>query len=101
MIARTWQATATADGAQKYRQHFITAVQPTLTATDGFHGATLLERDGDEATEIQVVTLWESLDAIHAFAGSDIAVAVVEPAADAALVDYDRTVRHFEVTAKV
>jgi heme-degrading monooxygenase HmoA len=100
MIARIWRATATHEGARTYREHFVTAVKPALAQTGGFRGATLLERAGDAVTEIQVVTLWESLDVIHNFAGADIDTAVVEPAADAALLDYDRTVQHFQVMAE-
>jgi hypothetical protein len=37
------------------------------------------------------------MDAIRAFAGSNPEKAVVEPAAIAALTDFDQTVRHYEV----
>lgn len=101
MIARIWRASATADGARSYHRHFVAAVKPALEKTDGFRGATLLERAAGETTEIEVVTLWESLEVIRNFAGADIDSAVVELDADAALIDYERTVRHFEVTAEV
>jgi hypothetical protein len=41
--------------------------------------------------------LWESMDAIRAFAGPRPDVAVVEPEARAVLSRYDREVRHYEV----
>jgi hypothetical protein len=37
------------------------------------------------------------MDSIRAFAGKDVGRAVVEPQAMTALVDYDRTVAHYEV----
>jgi hypothetical protein len=37
------------------------------------------------------------MDAVRRFAGTHPDNAVVEPAACAALIDYDRTVEHFEV----
>ena len=47
--------------------------------------------------ELVVVTRWTSVDAIRAFAGDEIDVAVVEPAARAVLADFDRRVRHIEL----
>jgi heme-degrading monooxygenase HmoA len=41
-----------------------------------------------------VLTLWDSLEAIIRFAGSDSEHAVVEPAAQAVLASYDTTVTH-------
>jgi hypothetical protein len=55
----------------------------------------LLRRDDAERIEFLVLTRWTSLDAIRSFAGADIARAVVEPEAVAALVDFDRAVRHY------
>lgn len=99
MIARIWRATATAEGADRYREHFTGAVLPELARCDGFVGASLLEKGGAERTELQVITRWESLAKIEAFAGADLGTAVVEPAAQAVLIDYDRTVDHFTITA--
>jgi hypothetical protein len=39
------------------------------------------------------------MDAVEAFAGPDRGAAVVEPDAEAALIDFDHRVRHFEVAA--
>jgi hypothetical protein len=44
-----------------------------------------------------VLTRWKSMDAIRAFAGSEIDNAVVEPGAVAALIDFDAKVQHYEV----
>lgn len=44
-------------------------------------------------------TLWDSMDAVQAFAGPRPERAVVEPAAHAVLLRYDAEVRHFEVLA--
>ncbi|WP_232665488.1 antibiotic biosynthesis monooxygenase family protein [Pseudonocardia sp. TRM90224] len=101
MVARIWNAKATEEGARRYHEHFVGAVQPALEGTSGFRGAMLLERAGDEGVDIQVVTLWESLDAIRNFAGADIDTAVVEQAAQEALLTFDKKVTHHTVTAQV
>ncbi|GIH93365.1 antibiotic biosynthesis monooxygenase family protein [Planobispora siamensis] len=96
MIARIWCATATPEGADAYERHFAQSVLPALRGVAGHRGAYLLRRDGSHV-EIQVVTLWESPDAIRDFAGPEITAAVVEPEARAVLIDYDRTVTHHTV----
>ena len=64
-------------------------------------GAALLKRDLTGEAEVFVLTKWISMDAIRVFAGSDIEKAVVAPEAAAVLVEYDRTVRHYEVVSEV
>ena len=97
MFVRSWSARATPEGAESYRRHFADEVLPRLEAIPGQRGALLLCRgDGPEA-ELVVLTFWESMDAIRAFAGTDATTAVIAPEARAVLKDYDRAVRIFEV----
>ena len=98
MIARRWTGrAASSEQADAYVTHFERAVMPRLESTDGFLGATLERVGHDDGTEIVVVTRWKSLDAVRAFAGEDIERAVVEPAARAALSQWDTRVRHIEL----
>jgi heme-degrading monooxygenase HmoA len=97
VIVRAWHATATAEGADAYREHFTRAVLPELQRIDGYQGAYLLRRDHDTHVRLQVLTLWDSLEAISSFAGANPENAVVEPAVHAALVSYDSTVTHHTV----
>jgi heme-degrading monooxygenase HmoA len=60
----------------------------------------LLERPVSDAVEIVVITFWESVDAIRAFAGADLEGAVVADEAAALLTQFDRRVRHYEVAVK-
>ena len=80
-----------------YVTHFERTVTPRLESTDGFLGATLERVEHDGGIEIVVVTRWNSLEAIRAFAGDDIDAAVVEPEARAALSRFDTRVRHIEL----
>jgi heme-degrading monooxygenase HmoA len=97
MIARCWRATAADDGARRYAEHFRTSVLPQLRRLDGFRRADLLTRAVDGHTEIEVITVWESMAAVTAFAGEAVERAVVEHAARAVLLDHDQTVRHFRL----
>lgn len=97
MILRDWSATATPEGAGEYARHFTAAVLPRLRALPGFHSAFLLTRTDAGLVRIRVLTVWECFDAVRALAGSDPTVAAVEPAARSVVLDYDRTVTHFEI----
>jgi len=97
VIVRAWHATATAEGADAYREHFTHSVLPDLQRIDGYQGAYLLRRGRDSHVELQVLTLWDSLEAIRRFAGANPDNAVVEPAARAALATYDTTATHHTV----
>jgi heme-degrading monooxygenase HmoA len=97
MIERVWLARTTRDGAAQYAEHFRRVVMPELTALAGYRGARLLERELDGGIQIAVVTRWQTIDAIRAFAGEDLDRAVVHDEAAALFSDYDRTVRHFGV----
>jgi len=98
MVERVWSArTASRDGAAAYAAYFRRVVLPELAAVAGYRGATLLQRELRGGIEVVVSTRWDSLDAIRAFAGDDIARAVVHDEAAALFSDYDHTVRHFEI----
>jgi heme-degrading monooxygenase HmoA len=99
MTVRTWSATADAAGAGNYSRYFTGTLLPELRKLAGFEGAYLLRRDldGDGTVELTAHTFWESPEAIRAFAGDDITVAVVEPEAQAMLLSFDRSAAHRSV----
>jgi len=98
VIARRW--TALAEGSEQadaYVAHFEGLVRPHLERTRGFLGAGVERVEADGGIEIVVVSRWESIDAIEAFAGEDRDLAVVEPEARAVLSRFDDRVRHIEL----
>jgi heme-degrading monooxygenase HmoA len=97
VLVRSWSARATPEGAKAYRRHFEDVVQPRLRGVPGHRGATLLRRDDGGDVELRVLTFWESLESIRAFAGRDTRAAVVADEARTLLKDYDREVHTFEV----
>jgi hypothetical protein len=96
LAVRTWSATATSVGAADYTRYFVGTLLSQLRELPGFCGAYLLRRDLGEAGTVELTahTFWESPEAIRAFAGDDITVSVVEPEAQAMLLDFDRTATH-------
>lgn len=101
MIIREWRGRAPRSRIAEYPTHFKTKVVPELRDVPGFLGATLSKREDGERVEFVVLTRWKSMEAVRAFAGADPERAVVEPGAIAALSDYDRTVRHYEVLENI
>jgi len=92
-----WSATATAEHTLGYRMHLTTKVLPALRELDGYEGAFLLERLGDESVELIVVTWWKSLDAIRGFAGDALEAAVVADEAATLLIRFDRHIKHYDL----
>jgi hypothetical protein len=71
---------------------------PDLAAIHGYR-VTLLERDRGGVVEVTVITWWNSLESVRAFAGEAVETAVVHDTAARMLVDFDRDVAHHRVVA--
>ena len=97
MISRHWRGLARPEHAAAYVEHLQTMTFPALRKLAGFRGASILRREVGGAVEFLVITDWESLEAIRAFAGVNVETAVVPPEVQAMLVEYDHSVRHYEV----
>jgi heme-degrading monooxygenase HmoA len=80
-----------------YVEYFHAHVLPELRAIDGYEGAQVLVGGDGPEDEIVVVTWWRSLDAVRAFAGEPLDVAVVHDGAAALLTSFDRRVTHYDV----
>jgi heme-degrading monooxygenase HmoA len=99
MIARLWSARTTSVQSHAYLNHFSAGVLPALRQFPGYVGSTVMTREVQGSVEILVTTLWQSREAIDAFAGPDRETAVVAPEAAALLTEYDRRVRHYEIAS--
>jgi hypothetical protein len=98
MIVRLWRGeAATPAKAQAYFEHVTGTVFPALKAIAGHVDAWLLRREVGGRTEFLAMKLWTSLEAVKAFSGGDVGVAIVEPEAQAALSDFDDFAKHYEV----
>jgi len=101
VIARTWRGWTNAADADRYADYVNETGVRGLGDTEGNRGVYMLRRiDGDRA-EFIVLSLWDSLDAIKAFAGDDIEKAVFYPEDDDFLVEREWTCVHYEVPVAV
>jgi len=97
MIARIWKGAVRTSDGDAYADYIHRTGVAGYTATPGNRGVWMLRRDVDDRAEFVMFTLWESLDAVKAFAGDDYERAVYYPEDDRYLVERDLTTSHYEV----
>ena len=71
MIARHWKGTAKPGLAGAYKRHLLEETFPALSKLQGFTKASILERAVPDGEEFLIITEWDSVQAIKAFAGED------------------------------
>ena len=97
MIARTWHGAVRAENADAYHGYLLRTGVPEYKATPGNRGVQILCRVDGPLAHFLLVTLWESWDAIRAFAGDDVERAKYYPEDAEYLVELEPTVTHYEV----
>ncbi|MHB8648098.1 MAG: antibiotic biosynthesis monooxygenase [Thermomicrobiales bacterium] len=96
-IGRMWWGWTSSEQAKGYEAVFRDVVLPELRDVAGCRGAYLLRRDEADGAEFVTLTLFDSLDAVRAFAGDHYEAAVISDEARAVLRDFDTTARNFIV----
>lgn len=99
-IVRSWVGFTTKEHVAAYLAHLREDTIPHLQALPGFEGVQVLQRTTAGGEQFRVQTTWQSMDSIRAFAGDDLEVAVVPPAAAALLQQFDAHVEHYEVVIR-
>ena len=79
MIARTWRGTVQAGKGSAYVEIVGRTGLRDSRETPGNRGFFVMQRRAGDHDEILTLSLWESEDAIRAFAGDDISRAVFYP----------------------
>src|SRR4051794_19893330 len=97
MIARIWRGTTSADRAQEYLRYVQATGVAEYAATPGHRGTQILLRTRDGKTLFTVISYWDSMEAVKAFAGDDPEVAHYYPEDDEFLVEREDVVTHHEV----
>ena len=96
-VAREWRAVATPDGAAEYEAYFRSAMLPRLSNVPGWRSGRLLRRRLGDEVEIVVITVFDSVGAIRAFAGDDAEAAVIPPEIEGMLSRYDERCALYEI----
>jgi heme-degrading monooxygenase HmoA len=97
MIGRIWHGWTTIYNADAYEELLRSTVLPGIHKVDGYRGAYVMRRYVEDGVEFVTLTLFDSLDAVRAFAGPDYETAVVIPEAEALLSTFDKTSAHYDI----
>ena len=97
MIARTWHGVTPAARADAYDAYLTRTGVRDCRATPGNLGVYVLRRIEGEQAHFLFISLWESYDAIRAFAGRDYQRAVYYPEDREYLLELEPQVTHYEV----
>jgi heme-degrading monooxygenase HmoA len=101
LIARVWKGAVRPEDGDAYAAYIRETGFNEYAQTPGNLGAWMLRRDRDGVAEFVTFSLWESLDAVRAFAGEDPEKAVLYPEDERFLVEREDKVAHYEVTDEV
>jgi hypothetical protein len=97
MYAREWKCTCPLVQKAGFIQYLYETGVKETAATAGFRGAQIFERELENVVEITLITYWETLESIHAFAGEDISVAKLYPDDAQYQIVPDTEVKHYHV----
>jgi heme-degrading monooxygenase HmoA len=101
LLARTWRGTTAADDADAYLDYLHATGLAAYRAAPGNRGVLALRRVAGGRAEWLLVTLWDDLAAVCAFAGApagaDPTRAVFYPEDDRFLTARDEHAAHYEV----
>jgi heme-degrading monooxygenase HmoA len=97
VIARIWKGAVRQADGDAYASYMQETGVSRYAAVAGNRGVWMLRRDVGDRTEFVMFTLWDSLDAVKAFAGEDYETAVFYPEDERFLVERDLTTTHYEV----
>jgi heme-degrading monooxygenase HmoA len=99
-VARAWHGKTPRAKANEY-EHYLAAAIKKFPSIKGNLGYQLMRLDGgpdgDQYTEFQVISYWESLDSIQAYAGKDVRRTHDLPRDDEFLVAKEPFVRNYQL----
>jgi heme-degrading monooxygenase HmoA len=101
VISRIWHGWTRPEEADEYEWLLRAEILPGIRRVSGYRGATLLQRDAGDEVEFVTMTVFDSIDAVRAFAGDDYEAAVVPPEARRLLRRFDERSAHYETLATV
>jgi heme-degrading monooxygenase HmoA len=97
MIARVWHGSTRPENADAYEAMLKPELLPGLSKVPGFKGSYFLKRDVGGETEFITILLWESLEALKAFAGEDYELSIIPEERRKYLSKHDEKAAHYEV----
>jgi heme-degrading monooxygenase HmoA len=100
MIARVWHGVTEASLADEYVDVLNRTGVPELRTTAGNRGVYVLRRIAGDEAHFLLISLWESRDAIRAFAGDDVEKARYYLEDEQYLAEFEPNVTHYDVVVE-
>lgn len=97
MIARIWRGRTRAGQAAEYTDYIKKTGIVAQRRTPGNRGSMIWRREDGNEAEFLVISLWQTLEAVKAFAGERPLVAVYYPEDEKYLLELEPEVLHYEV----
>src|SRR5690349_7487474 len=99
-ILRAWTFWIRTELREECAGHLDATVLLRLRAADGIRHAAALFRDlNDGTTEVVVVSVWNSMEHIYAYAGDPYTAPTIDPGDIPKLFDREPTVRHYAISS--
>ena len=99
MIARIWHGRARPEHADAYETLLKPEVLPGIGKVDGYKGSYLLRREVGDEIEFITIILWDSIDAVRAFAGPDYETSIIPEERRKYLSHHDPKAAHYEIVS--
>ena len=99
MIARLWRGAVAARDGEEYLRLMREVAVPDYRAIPGNLGAWCLNKQRGRIVEVMMLTFWEDLEAIGAFAGDELTKAKYYEFDDGYLLWREQEVEHFDIAA--
>ena len=99
MISRVWRGWTSSAQADGYERLLLTTILPGIASRriPGYRGAYLYRRADGTSVEFVTTMMFETIEAVIAFAGAEYETAVVPEAARRLLDRFDARSAHYEV----
>lgn len=89
MIVRTWAGRTALEDGDAYERFMIERAAPDYRSIEGLKKLYFIRRDEGDAAHFLLITIWESMAAVEAFAGADPSKAKYYPEDDKYLLEKD------------
>lgn len=99
MIARVWHGNTKPENADAYETMLKPELLPGIGKVRGYKGSYLLRKDGLDEVEFITIMLWDSIDALRAFAGPNYEASIIPEERRRYLSRHDAKAAHYEIVS--
>lgn len=99
MIARVWHGSTKRENADAYETMLKPELLPGVSKVQGYKGSYLLRKDSPDEVEFITIMLWDSIDALRAFAGPNYETSIIPEERRRYLSRHDAKAAHYEIVS--